>query len=220
MKHAVTAAVAALSWCATAGATPVLQFDVNSFNAQAQNSSHQNASFGGVNHTGSISFSLGAGILNGIFIQTTPNGPFQNAGLSGFTLTGVSGEVNLVNGQVTGGSFTIRISNNDSYTCNITPNSGHVSTFVGGGFKVEALTNHGLFNDATFGNVNVASWFNAQGSNGLPGSLLQFNFNPNAQGFASSDMDLFVDVVGLPPAAWGGLAMLAGVAVTRRLRRS
>jgi hypothetical protein len=33
-------------------------------------------------------------------------------------------------------------------------------------------------------------------------------------------MDLFVDVVGLPPAAWGGLAMLAGVAVTRRLRRN
>lgn len=201
-------------------AAPVLQFDVNSFSTQARNNANANVAFGGLSHTGNVQFSAGSGVLAGIFIQATTPGPFVNAGFAGSTMTGFSGQVNLNNGQVTGGSITLTISNGDSYTCLIKPNVGAVSSFVGGGFKIEALTTNGLFNDAQFGNVNVNPWFSSQGANGLLGSFLQFNFNPNAQGAATSDMDLFVDVVPLPPAAWAGLATLAGAMVVRRIRKA
>ena len=204
---------------AAASAAPVLQFDVNGFSTQARNSSNVPSAFGGLTHTGSVAFSLGSASLNGIFIQSVTSGPFVNANFSGSSLTGFSGQVNLVNGQVTGGSITVAISNGDSYVCNITPGIGAVSNYVGGGFKIEALTRNGMFNDSQFGNVDVSPWFSAQNPNGLPGSFLQFNFNPNAQGAATSDMDLFVDVAPLPPAAWAGLATLAGVVTARRLRR-
>jgi opacity protein-like surface antigen len=221
MKTSLLAAVGGvvLSGAAAAVASPVLQFDVNQFSTQATNAQGQNSPFGGLTHTGSVVFSTGIAVLNGIFIQSVPNGPFNNANFSGFSLVQFTGQVNLVNGQVTGGNITLRINNNDQYSCNIAANSGFVSNFVGGGFKIEALTRNGLFSDAQFGNVNVAPWFNAQGTNGLPGSFLQFNFNPNAQGAATSDMDLFVDVVPLPPAAWAGLATLGGAMVARRIKR-
>jgi len=219
--HAVVGLVA-LATGAVASATPTLQFDVNAFGAQARNGAGVSSAFGGLNHTGSVAFSLGAGVLNGIFIQTNQGQPFHNANFAGFTMTGFSGQVNLVNGQVTGGSYTMTINNGDSFSCNIVPNSGAVSLFVGGGFKIEALTRGGLFNDPQFGNVDVSPWFNAQTPNGLPGSFLQFNFDPNAVGSASSDMDWFVDVpslVPLPSAAWAGLGTLAGAMVVRRMRR-
>jgi len=221
MKCLFSSAVVALA-ATVATATPTLQFDVNQFQTQARNSGGTNSPFGGLSHSGSVAFSFSPGntILNGIFIQTIVGGAFSNAGFSGFTLTSFSGQVNLTNGQVTGGTISLGISNGDTYTCNIASNSGGVSNFVGGGFKIEALTSGGHFSDAQFGNVNVSPWFNAQGLNGLPGSFLQFNFNPNASGAATSDMDLFVDVVPLPPAAWAGMATLAGAMVVRRIRRS
>jgi hypothetical protein len=211
-------AAAAMTAASAAFAAPVLQFDVNSFHAQAYDSSNTASAFGGLSHTGSIQFSVGSGVLNGMFIQSAPFGPFLNAGLSGVTLTTFGGEVDLVNGQVTGGNIVLGVSNGDSYTCQITPGSGAVSAYVGGGFKVEALTRQGLFNDATFGNVDVSHWFNGQAL-GLIGSLLQFNFDPSASGAASSDMDLFVEVVPLPPTAAAGLATLGGIVMVRRLRR-
>jgi hypothetical protein len=221
MKSVITALAIVASAGAVASATPVLQFDVNQFAAQARNGANVNSPFGGTTHTGSVNFSFAAGntVLNGIFIQSTVGGAFNNANFSGFTLTNFTGSITLNNGQVTGGSLALTLNNADSYICNITPGSGAVSTFIGGGFKIEALTRNGQFNDSQYGNVNVSPWFNAQGGNGLPGSLLQFNFNPNASGASTSDMDLFVDVAPLPPAAWAGMATLAGAVLVRRLRR-
>jgi hypothetical protein len=220
MKTLLCGSAAILAGGAAALASPTLQMDLNAFSTQAKNGGGANSAFGGLNHTGAINFSLGAGVINGLFIQPTQGAPFQNANFSG-TWTAFTGSITLNNGQVTGGSLTVTISGGDSYTCGITPGSGFVSNFVGGGFKVEALTRNGLFNDAQFGNVNVSPWFNAQNPNGLPGSFLQFNFTPNAAGFASADMDLFVDVVvvPLPPASWAGLAALSAFAIVRRAAR-
>ncbi len=209
MKRARLAGVVVMAAATVATATPTLQFDVNGFGAQAHNSAGANSAFGGLSHTGSLGFSLGSGTIQGIFMQTAANGPYNNAHFAGFTMTGFSGQINLVNGHVTDGSITITINNGDSYTCGITPGSGLVSTYVGGGFQIQALTQNGFFNDAQFGNVGVGPWFAAQGAGGLAGSFLQFNFDPNASGAAFSDMDLFVDVVPLPPASWGAAATLA-----------
>ena len=210
---------AVLASGAAAHAAPVLQFDVNGFNAQAVNSSSVNSPFGGVSHTGAVQFTAGTGTLGGLFTQMVAAGPFTNAGFAGFTMTSFTGQVNLSGGAVTGGSITITLNNADSYTCNIAPGSGAVSNYVGGGFKIEALTVGGFLSDSVFGNVNVTPWYSAQGSGGLNGSFLQFNFNPGSNGLASSDMDIFVDVVPLPSAAWAGMATLAGIVAVRRLRR-
>ena len=219
MRNVFSATAALLMAGVAASAAPVLQFDVNGFTAQALNGAGANSVFTGVNHTGAVQFSIGSGLLNGIFIQSTSPGPFINAGFAGFTLTAFNGQVNLANGQVTGGSLTIQLNNNDQYTCAIKPGSGFVSTYVGGGFIIEALTNQGFFNDSQYGNVNVSPWFNSQGLAGLPGSFLQFNFNPTTKGATTADMDLFVDVVPLPSGVAPALATLSGLAVLRRLRR-
>ena len=112
MNSLFTGAAAVLLGAPIALAAPVLQFDVNGFSTQSVNSAGANSSFGGLTHTGAVQFTVGTGTLNGIFIQNTAGGPFSNANLSpAFTLSAFSGQVNLVNGQVTGGSLLIKINN-------------------------------------------------------------------------------------------------------------
>ncbi|MFN0132414.1 MAG: hypothetical protein ACKVW3_07790 [Phycisphaerales bacterium] len=221
MKKIALGVAMVLAAGTAANAVPVLQMDINSFTAQARNGAGANVAFGGTTHTGSVAFSMaGSTMLNSIAIQSVQNGPFVNAGFSGslFNFTGV---VNLVNGAVTGGNLVVSVnSGTDNYSASISNGSGFVSTYVGGGFKIEALTFGGLFSDANFGNVNVSPWFAAQTPNGLLGSFLQFNFAPDATGKATADMDLFVDVVPLPPAAWAGLTLMGGILGFRRLRKA
>lgn len=199
----------------------MLQLDVNGFSIQAVNSVGAPVAFGGLSHTGAINFSYSAGntTLAGVYAQAVTNGPFINQGFSG-SLSNFTGSVNLVNGQITGGSVAVIINGGtDTYSTVIQGGSGAVSNYIGGGFKIEGLTSGGQFTDAAFGNVNVTPWFANQANNGLAGSFLQFNFDPNAQGTGFSDMDLFVEVVPLPPALMTGMATMAGAVVIRRIRR-
>ena len=127
--------------------------------------------------------------------------------------------MNLVNGHVTGGNFTVA-AGSDTYSADVVPDVGAVSNYVGGGFKLEGLTFNGHFSDSMFGNIDVSRWTNFQNQlNGLIGSFLQFNWQPNASGFSFADMDIFVDVVPLPPAAWTGLATMVGIGLTGYIRR-
>lgn len=204
-----------------ASAESVLHLDVNSIRVQVQNGSGANSAFGGLSHTGSINFSFQAGATELLAVQTQINGGAPvNQNFSG-SLTNFTGTVNLVNGQVTGGNLAATVNGDDSYSASITPNVGSVSNFVGGGFKVEGLTFNGMFTDATFGNVDISPWFNSQSIGGLLGSFLQFNFNPDSSGAAFTDMDIFVNaqVIPLPPAAWTGVATLAGLMVAGYVRR-
>jgi hypothetical protein len=211
-------AVGVSSVLAAAGlaqAQSILQFDVNSFAVQSQNSAGQASAFGGLSHTGSINFSMIANttVLNGMF-GTTTGGPLANLGFNG-SLSNFTGQINLVNGQVTGGSLTIAVNGGtDTYTTSI-GSGGQVQSYVGGGYKIEGLTGGGGFSDSQFGNVDVSPWFNLP----LIGSFLQFNWIPDSNGAGSGDMDIFVTVVPLPTAAWAGLAMLGGIAVARKARR-
>jgi hypothetical protein len=215
-----TAAATILATAGVATADSVLQLDVNSIKVQARNAGGQNSSFGGLSHTGSIAFSFQAGttVLANINVQENNQAPV-NQNFTG-SLTNFTGVINLNNGQVTGGNLGVFV-NGDSYTASVTPNVGAVSNFIGGGFKVEGLTFNGMFTDASFGNVNVAPWFNAQSMGGLLGSFLQFNFTPDATGMSFADMDIFVSaqVIPLPPAAWTGIATLTGLMVAGYVRR-
>ncbi len=218
MFRLATAVGAASVLCvaAAASADPVLQFDVNSFAVQSHNAAGGSSAFGGLTHTGSINFSMIANttVLNGMFGNTAAGGPLVNMGFNG-SLSNFTGQINMVNGQVTGGSLSIAVNGGtDTYTTNIS-SGGQVSTYVGGGFKIEGLMGGGAFSDAQFGNVNVSPWFNLP----LIGSFLQFNWLPDEFGAGSGDMDVFVNVVPLPTAAWAGLAMLGGIALIRKARR-
>jgi hypothetical protein len=109
----------------------------------------------------------------------------------------------------------IQVNGSDTYTAQIA-SLGYVETYVGGGFTLQGLTFNGAFSSSSFGNVNVAPWV---GAGGLLGSFLQFNFNPTPNGSGFADMDLFVDVVPLPPAVYGGMAMLGGIMLVGFIRR-
>lgn len=219
MKWAMGAALAAaMAAGTTASAVETLQMDINGFQVQVKDAAGNNSAFGGLSHTGSIDFSTGPfAVLNSIAIsQTGIGGEFVDQGFSG-TLASFGGFISLVNGQVTGGELSVTVDSGDTYTADISGSGGKVSPFVGGGFKLESMTFDGLFTDALFGNVDISNFFNIQ-DQGLFGSLLQFNFDPNANGAGFSDMDLFV-LVPLPPAGWAGLATLAGVMTMCYVRR-
>lgn len=221
MKTLIGAAVATVLAAGTAAsADMVLHMDINNIRSQSTNASGANAPFGGLSHTGAVNFSFQSSItqLAGMDIQTD-NAPPVDQHMSG-VLTNFTGSIQLSNGMVTGGSINVT-AGGDSYTAQITPNVGAVSPFVGGGFKIEGLTFNGQFSGGSFAGVDVTPWFNSQTLGGLLGSFLQFNFRPDNDGFAYSDIDLFVNaqVVPLPPAGWAGLATLAGVMVGGYIRR-
>jgi hypothetical protein len=223
MKTVLGAAVAAVlvaGSTASAQMSSTLQLDINGIGVQAQNSGGVNSSFGGLTHTGSLNLDFAQSIthLLGVFVQHNHNSPV-NMGFNG-TLTDFSGTINLNNGQVTGGNLMVTVNGSDTYSAQVTPGVGSVSTFVGGGYKVEGLTFNGIFSSAMFGNVDVSPWYNMQTiAGGNPGSFLSFNFNPDATGASYSDMDVFVEVIPLPPAAWTGLATLVGVMFAGYVKR-
>jgi MYXO-CTERM domain-containing protein len=212
----VSAAIAGLAMAAsTASAQRMLQMDINVLDFQARNSAGAPAPFGGLTHTGSLVLSDGTGsVLNDLAIQTGgPGNPFMPQAFTG-SLGDVAITINLNSGMVTGGSMMVHVGS-DMYSATIAP-GGSVTTYVGGGFKIDSLTSAGMFSGATFAGVNIADFFAAQGG-GLPGSFLNFRIIPDANGAGTSDIDIFVSNVPTP----GSLALLGmgGVLAARRRRR-
>jgi len=212
MKMRVVMSIAgAMAVASGAWANPLLQFDLNGFTVTASGTF-------GTSFTGSLNITRGAGVLNDLVrLPSGIGGTSTSLGTGGTTLDAFNGVINFSNGVVSGGNLLIQNSLGQSYSANILSGSGAIANFVGGGFTVQALTGGGLFSSANWGTVSVADWFNGQ-KGGLPGSFLQFRLNPTRQG-STSDMDLFVDVVPLPSAAWAGLMTLGGAYAVRRLRR-
>jgi len=202
---APAAALALLAGAGVASANSVLQIDVNSLTATA------GPGFG-TGYTGSVNLSTNANSeLAGILI----GGSSQM--ISG-TLSSFAGAINLVNGQVDGGSFTVTVLESDNvtlstYSATINDTAGQVNTQAGQGFSIDGLTFDGTFSSATFAGVDVSKWFDNQP---LTGSFIQFAFNPNAQGVdGDSDIDIFVTVP-LPAGGMMAFAGLAGLASVRR----
>lgn len=197
----------------SAQAVQVLQLDVNSITAQAQDAGGANVAFGGTTHTGSLEMGVdGNAELNDILLNGTSIGP-----AAGWSLSDYDGTIDLNNGMVTGGSFTVEVSDGvstDTYMADIVSGSGMVTTGATG-FAIDGLTFNGFFSGSTFAGVDVSDWFTEQP---LQGSFLEFAFNPDAAGLDNdANVDIFVPVP-LPTPAAMGAAGLIGLAGLRRRR--
>jgi hypothetical protein len=227
-----TAFVAAGTSSAALGANE-LQLDVNSLTAQAvgvmaaspnqQRVGYDSSMVGyeaargsgfGVGYTGSVTM---VDDSNSMLAQILCDG--NPLAISG-SLTDFTGQINFVNGQVDGGSFTVTVLESDgvttnSYAASIRSGIGFIKTQAGQGFSIDGLTFEGMFSSDTFAGVDVSRWNAAEP---LIGSFIQFQFDPNANGVdTDTDIDIFV-VVPLP--AGGALATigLVGLAGVRRRR--
>lgn len=201
----------------------VMQLDLNNLGYMSLNAAGGQAPFGGVTHTGSFWMmdTLPITQLVGVGLANSPGGPFTNQA-GPWNLTDAEIRVDLVNGQVTGGNISVDINGGpggggDRYTATIAA-TGHVSTFVGGGFLLEALSVDGAFSDAAWGPVAIADFFASQGTSPfLQGSFLTFRIQPDANGAGFADTDIWVSAVPTP----GTLAcgFLAAAVMCRRRRR-
>lgn len=197
-----------MAFAGAAQANSYAQIDVNGLEADA----------GGAFSTtfsGTISLSKDANAsFNGVKINEVD----QGVDLSTWTLSAFTGSITLSSGTVTGGSFSVSVtdgSTTDTYAATITSSSGDVDTQSGQGFNIDGLTFAGTFSSSTFAGVDVSNAFSIQP---LTGSFLNFAFSPDSSGFDSdADMDIFV-VIPLPAGAGLGLAGLAGLACVRRRR--
>ncbi|MBL9030768.1 MAG: hypothetical protein JNM80_03565 [Phycisphaerae bacterium] len=219
---AATVAAAGLALPAMAQ-TRVAQFDINNLKFQARDNAGAPVPFGGVSHTGSITMADDVGITELLSVaMQTGGGPFVPDPLFNGILTSASVTINLLNGMVTGGALSFDVNlgpanGGDRYSAVIGA-GGFVSPFVGGGFKIEALSTTGAFSDPNFAGVAIPDFFSAQSTPPfLLGAFLAFKVNPDGSGSGYNDMDVFVQNIPTPGSL--GLLALSGVLATRRKRK-
>lgn len=206
-------AIIAASCASGATLASVLHMDVNALRSQSLNANGVASAFGGLNHTGSISLTSGP---NSVLADLILNSVAQN--IAPGQLQSFAGSINLVNGGVTGGSFSLTLTDGHTFTTSIVSGVGQVAPQIlpGGvqGFSIDGLTTNGVFSTSTFAGANIAPWFNAQP---LTGSFINFGFNPNSSGLdTASDLDIFL----VPTPAAGGVFGLAALGLGMRRRRA
>ncbi|MHC4975155.1 MAG: hypothetical protein ACYTF7_00960 [Planctomycetota bacterium] len=168
--------------------------------------------FGGESHTGTLNLSAdGNTFLAGVLIDGVPVA-FSN------TTIALAGTIDLNNGDVTGGSFSVTIDGTEIYSASISGSVGSVNTQAGQGFTIDGLTFNGLFNTSSWANVDVSTWDDAEP---LTGSFLNFAFNPDGNGIdADSDMEVYIYARAIPLPATAGLATVGLMGLSTRRRRS
>lgn len=212
-----TAAIAASSMvAASASAQATLAFDINNFDYAFFDSSGA-AGFGGTDHDGHVEWSYRTDPPTVIAdARTGSEGRFGSLDpvSLGQSLKDFTGNLQFSSGDVVGGSFTVTLDNDDTYTAQLS--GGAIQELTVGGWTLDGLTFDGSFNDDSFGDVDLAELFGR--SDGLPGSFFKFRFEPDASASGTADMEVYV-LVPLPPAAYAGMATLAGVMGISYLRR-
>jgi len=199
-----------------------LQFDINNLAFQAFNAGGQASPFGGVSHSGRLDLFDDAVLTELLSVSLrVGNNPYQVQNSFTGVLSDMAMSISLAGGSVTGGTLSFDInggpgSGGDRYSATIGV-GGAVSTYIGGGFKVEGLTFSGAFSDGDFSGVPIPDFFAAQGGTFLPGDFIAFKIMPNANGAGQADTDIFVTNVPTP----GSIACLglAGIACFGRRRR-
>jgi hypothetical protein len=155
----------------------------------------------------------------------------------------LTGKIHLSNGNISGGLITLianEVSGTETYQFNVAPGSGslHKIPFINS-YLLAGLTYNGLFNNSSFGGVDVSFW---QDQQPVLGSFLQFNYNPDSRGYdqsANLDVAVFGEQVStlatpqndqiltdgnaavpLPNSLWGGALLLAAVGASRFRNRA
>ncbi len=178
----------------------ILQIDINGLTADS------GGAFGGTSHTGTVAFSVDP---DSFLVAVLIDGVSQSLSAE---LAGVQGVIELDNGVVIGGGFTIDASDGSQFIASLVAGAGIVRTQAGQGFRIQGLTFSGAFASANFAGVNVAAW----GGNQLEGTFLLHSFGPDAGGIdTTTDLDVWVEV---PAPAGTSLLVFAGVMVARRRR--
>jgi len=213
----------------SASASSVLQFDVNSLLAQAiqgnmlsqavqgdQQGTGQQTEGGAFSDTFTGSIFLNEDD-NSTLADMLINGNAQN--IASDQLMSFFSQVDLVNGNVVGGSVSISDTSGNTYQAFISAGGSVFDLGVGsdepGRFLINGFTFAGEFNTNTFAGVDVSLWADAEP---LIGSFLDFKFTPDVNGMDDdTDVDLFVVVPTPAPAAMGFLG-LAGLGAIRRRR--
>ena len=207
------AAAAAIGATLTAGAAfggiippapTTLELDVNSVVVEAD------SDFSGADYTGSLSVSNDA-----------------NASVADLRLDGASramsselsmldGRIDLENGAVVGGFFTIALADGSEYTTQIGSASGVLALTQAEGFAVDGLTDEGLFETlpgGRFGGVDLSPVI-GRGIDSFVGSFLLFAFDPVDGIDADVNLELYLTVPS--PAGAPLFAAAALIAVRRR----
>lgn len=202
------AGVTAFAITGSALAATELQLDLNAIVARSLDSSGNQTSFGGLNHTGSIQLSSNDETqLAGVLIDGNPQGVTLGR------LASLSGMIDLVDGTVMGGNFMVTLNNGDTFNADIMGGAGMVRFQAGEGFSIDGLLSATTFSSDTFADIDISRWFNNQP---LPGSFITFAFDPDDSGVSeNTSTDIFIVI---PSPLAGGMASvgLAGLAVRRR----
>lgn len=202
------AASSALVCACAADAGSLLRFDVNSLTASA------GAGFD-TSYSGAV---LLGDDGNSVFEDMRIDGAAQAIGAQ-WSLSDFTGELNFLNGDITGGSFSVSVTDGlttDIYSADLVAGSGGIAVQAGQGYLVSGLTFEGMFSGSTFAGIDVSLWNDAEP---LSGSFLNFAFDPDAQGVDSdADYEIYIEAVAIPLPAGGALsaAGLLGLAGVRR----
>lgn len=202
--------VALLAASAGAAADSTLHFDMNSTTATAGGGPF------GEDFTGTVTITDDA---NSLLADVALNGVSAGVSTSDFNLNIT---VQLVGGVVSGGAFSLVVSDN-TYIGAVIAGSGSVYQAANGSFEIDGLTYFGDFTGGpggtsdTFLGVDIAP-FVSHGP--LAGSLLQLQFNPAGpdQIDPDADVDMYVSVP-VPQAAGlalAGMGAMAGFGLVRR----
>lgn len=209
-------------------ADEVLQLDLNNYGALWRPTNGSDAF--SADATGTIHIGgelLDNGILAGIDVGPDEDSLTSAPGFDSSLFEGLVGSIDLLNGNVVGGSIDVTARDNDTdlniVTYSASLNNGSVSDqFLDTDFRyVIGGNTTGGFSDEQFAGVDVSPWT----GNDRRGSFLQFQFNPQdydqqLEGFrdSSTDMDLTV-VVPTPAAALAGLPLLGVLGLGYAIRR-
>lgn len=221
INHGVALAASAVL-CTSASAQLVLTFDVNGFDYAFTDASGASG-FGGANHTGSLDWDFASSpetvIADARIGEHGRFGQLLDVVL-GASLADFEANFDFESGRIRGGDITVTLDNGDTYTADLAPNIGRIMSMgPTGGFMIDGFTLNGRFSDDQFGDIDVSEFTRIQDNpNMLPGSVFAFRFDPGAGASGTADGEVFV-LVPLPPAAYAGLATLAGVIGLSYIRR-
>lgn len=218
-SYGVVASAGLAMVASPATAQLTLGMDLNDFAYEFRDASGAQ-SFGGVNHTGQMRWSIdGTGpneeprLVDARMGDEGPFGLLETVSL-GTSLTNFEAVIELDSGKIRGGNLTITLGTGDTYTADFA--KGGLRALAAGGYSLDGLTLNGDFSDDTFGTLDVSELNRIEN---LPGWALAFRFNPSAgDASGTADAEVFV-MVPLPPAALAGLGTLAGVMGFGALRR-